>query len=1299
MTEGTDTLRSMIDSWEDFSQGFEGQWNIFGDDLYKKQDLIVRQNADPILAMTKMANMGEYIWKNQANDINALDGDNLFKDIEVLRPIRSMPMHLLKDGYESLWGSIPLKTTFNKNDVPKGAVVLDISSDTVSNFQYTNGLYSSVIPGTGDATTTMYSVTFMFSDIHKAQSQIVPMLIQFERCPIIPVWIQGLVEDGITAVAQLQCTISVMPGTPGVIVQMTVAEVDVSAYSLLQADDSKDGVNDVPFLPAITNYDLLKWYVNEFDNDRDPRYMTVNNNGEYDKSGSHRILRNIIKSARAIAKNDNAILPSAEFSLFKLSPKYIAMIRGMQSIIERVIGFITDPLPEMNEADIIGEDGIPIAGPAAFKYRLIEEIKSIAGFEDTGDGVELVYYKPQGAIDEDIENDSYLAVQPDEYYYFDSDNPDYDQIFVNKPPEYVPINAIMAIEDSINGIWKILANEDISGSLAANEIPLKELKGHFLRVCDVIVSYKSHLIDDDNIAHWFQPVFGTDGEQTMFAKKVTLTLENLFKVQSCAGSPSSLYQFIGSGGGQLHIEADDTNKNYLKIKNMFREMSKNLNIIKNHAPIPPSTAFSRIITHVTLLANKYHFVPDSLSVQTVPNMPGLNRLSMKFTMFDDNLIDRSRVHKYHGSGLAIGDNGTNTEIIDDGGLIDRPSGIGPDSGFWHAVAAPFSFAKLFGRSTSLRNPLSKASIEQSSFYDLYSHWFRTERKMYTENVYPMPLPTWGEVIGAVDKDGYPICHIKWDDILYLFNNDIVEWNKSNLSDNNEIVLGVQKELETLMLLCPVPPDFWCRQVLSDFYTKFIDNTRAQLEQELLLGEGIAGHYNGPSATANQASVDYTSTDDLVTIDTSARLAAEEDVSAILSFTETLSAKSPSYPAKERFSILDKLWDESRYSGKFSIIRSFPAIWTSFTDHTAFGYGAHLTDLSWGYGMLKQCIISRNDEDPVDQASIQLINLFGNLDDPLFSRGGLVEAFLSTGTLDYMVTKDALEGGMKDDLHTDWNQAMMKFGNRFQQYVRESIATHFGVYPTTYESYLWWERKARQMTDSLPMSTGQRVHIRIGYGQPYSLKTVFNGTISSVSHGHIVNIDAKGFGEELTKIFKVGPKNRDACEPRREISRYLNLPQSKFLEGLANQMNFSEQHRETNPGLLEDLWLRHGQPLWYPTDGLGMDIFRTRLLLEGEKRQKTNNEWAQSDPSIFSGRLFTMNELLASSKDSYEYTPDTMNAENIINVYALSVLGDPNATSFADSSIDNYLNKLDFIENLVPADQEGPETIKYYGSRA
>ncbi len=1226
---------------------------------YIKQDEIMLANEGNLLGLCEQSsNVGHDIWNNQANDFVSVED---FDNVEINRPVRSMPLYMLKNGYESMWGCVPLN--INTSTIPSPtSVIIDISSDTASNFQYTNGLFSSVIPGTGDATSTIHTLTFFFSDVNAAQSYIVPMLIQFERCPIIPVWIDGLLAEGITAVAQLQCSIAITPGTPGVIIQMTVADVDISAYALLQDDLGSAGVNDVPFLPSITNSELLNWYITQFDNTNDPRFITVK-----DTLGNNtRKVGNIIELAKAASLRSPDILPSDTFSLFTLSQNYMDMLRGMQVIIDRIINFITNPLDEMNE----------FTSADAFKQSIKNDILSLVNIQVddnlVGPPSPIVFYK---------------FVEPTD---------------PNGEPTSIPFYVLNELDTAVDGIWNRLAVEETALNLDQNEAIIDELRGHFLTICDIIAQYRSSLFEENSIASWYDLVFGIEESRTFFAKTVTLTLENIFKVITCSGTTSSLYQFIGSGGGQLNIEADDIGNNYMSIRHMFRNLSKNLGILNTSSSIPPSMAFSRIISHVTLLANKYHFVPDTMSVTTVPGMPQLNKVNLKFTLFDDHLIDRSRVHKYHGSN--IGEDESQIEYEDEALRDNRDTrwrGFGP------AFNSLFNFNAFFGRSR--RNPLNEQSLRESSFYDLYEHWFKVERKTFTENVYPMVLPTWGEVLLATDSEGYPIIHLQYDDILSLFNNDIVEWGNDHEKD--EVYNVVREELEKLALLCHVPPDFWCRQIFTDMYEKSILDINNKLVG--LSAEGVRDVMptQGPIVTLNQDALDE-GRDIIENRNPDAIIdEARQDIHKLNEFSKVLAGSSPTFPIKDLFSVLDSVCDESRYSGKFSLIRSFPSIWISFTDHTAFGYGAHLTDMSWGYGMLKQCTISRGYDDPIDQANVQLINLFGNLDDPLFSRGGVIETFLSTGTLDYMITLDAINGGMWDTLATDMHQTATRLRVRLQNRIKESIATRFGVFPTAYESFLWWQRKASRISDTLPLSVGQRINIRMGYGQPYALNTLFNGSIATLSTGAIVNISAKGFGDELTKIFNTGPREETTAAPRRDMARMLNLPDSKWQESLMNTSNF------INSNSYIDWWIKHGIPLNYPTDGLGLDLFRTDLLLVGEGLQRENNTWIDPDPIKYNTRLYTAKELFTRNSDNLEYdevldqvvidtsnraeqsnseylfTPSVFKSEILLNIYALNAMGDPNAIDYYNeyNKQENFLiDANDYLQQLIDKRREEAE---------
>jgi len=1100
-----------------------------------------------------------------------------------------------------------------------GAVV-DVSKNVLSNFKYTGGIYGSPVPGSGDQITSVYMLRIAFDDAKSSVRAVAPLVRQFERCPIIPIKDMELAKDAVTAVAQLQMNIRTAEDLPdGMVVELMLAPINVANYMPAINGESLTS----PDFWAYVNYSLLKWYVYDFRNAADLRGVPLGSND-------------------AISDMES-MYGDVTLQIGRLDEGFVSDVYSVNAAINQVMDVILSTTDYFEPAT--DEDGNVVDRLTTVKDELRGKLRDALGIGDS-EGEKTKY---DDFIDEIAGSDGPLEQLYKALIAKDLDHP----------------TVVEAMRKIVEAIHK--AKADISGTMPESL------------------------------------VFNDIGLPNLACSAVNLQLINQFKSLPLENSGTGIWQYLGPGMSQLMIEAIEYNVDenpgpHNTLDRMMNGIADDVRQLAGAAQLPPSIMFCRVFSWPTILAGKFYCMPDAMQSATVQNQPGLRSLAMRFTLFDGDYVRRCNISKMWKFPQSSKYADMGVEGWDEGGAE------------WLRIGEQIKKGQL-------------------SFYDAYSMWFLAEEGLKYVNIYPMDLPTWGE-LSQVSDDYGPLNHISPETIGNYFKDAVTE-NKISLQNDRtgKVNMAFAKDISdhtskqnNSVIDAYAPPDFWCIQNDYDYMKPYIDaydkaNKEAGKIPERETGRGGAG----------------------------------------IKMEDTTNLDAPrmaNSPWAYDVAAGDFFLDETQYSCKFSLRRAFPAAYFMFTDHKMYAFGARVSDATWGYGALESMVISKPfpPAPPVDIAKIRLVNLFGALDDPVFIGGGLMQMVLSIGERDVleMIHQNKLRIPLMERNHLNVGQRYQITMNEAWESAWSSIhlgwdefmSRHRAATTTAAERFMNDLRKAKINSNILPLSDGQWVHVRLGYGQPYMLPTVFNGKITNFISGPVVDITCEGFGVELEKQFPVDVSDHQNVEPRQSMAELLNRPRGslKWIElyRWISQHGIKDAERNVSidagigtgvglmggaiaggtagaiagsagagvgaiPGALtgaaigmilgtgvgaavggakkypkspsEKPTLRETAPvekksanfslinergieLWYPTEGLGMDRYKTKFVLMAEGANVSHAAgWTNSQYTRTGKQSCNLSGLFASPDGGEDIDALNLQSELSMNMYPASCLAD------------------------------------------
>lgn len=204
----------------------------------------------------------------------------------------------------------------------------------------------------------------------------------------------------------------------------------------------------------------------------------------------------------------------------------------------------------------------------------------------------------------------------------------------------------------------------------------------------------------------------------------------------------------------------------------------------------------------------------------------------------------------------------------------------------------------------------------------------------------------------------------------------------------------------------------------------------------------------------------------------------EEIDALILTNEVPEYFLQQRSTKERFR--DSFHDMLEYDRRGRLVRAFPAYYMMLVDEGRKFMWWKLQDIFYEYSGIQSIDVVRDKKNVADTCMITLSNSKGNLSN-------------ATGAY----KKRSYNMGIAETL---WSLT---------------------PFPE-----IEWERKKREANlDSVELSTGARIHLRIGYGSnPVKLPTVFNGTITELQLGDIVSFVAQSDGIELNKLIPASPND-------------------------------------------------------------------------------------------------------------------------------------------------------------------------------
>jgi hypothetical protein len=219
-------------------------------------------------------------------------------------------------------------------------------------------------------------------------------------------------------------------------------------------------------------------------------------------------------------------------------------------------------------------------------------------------------------------------------------------------------------------------------------------------------------------------------------------------------------------------------------------------------------------------------------------------------------------------------------------------------------------------------------------------------------------------------------------------------------------------------------------------------------------------------------------------------------------------------------------DALSYDHRGRMIRAFPTFQMFIIDEGRMMQWHKLWDNFYGYNSLVSIDICKDRRIAADTAVISMTNMYNNL--------SMHDNEVSYGEWDY--TLGDLIWGSPDAKDRVWKT----------------------IWDLPDEDIL---AARRDELNSMMLSPGARIHLRLGYGaNAYRLPVVFNGTVTEMNTGDVVTVVAQGDGIELCNKLRVSPGDTNVegifgttTEPRDYMGQMLTS-KGNFLENLVNTVS-------------------------------------------------------------------------------------------------------------------------------------------------
>lgn len=195
-----------------------------------------------------------------------------------------------------------------------------------------------------------------------------------------------------------------------------------------------------------------------------------------------------------------------------------------------------------------------------------------------------------------------------------------------------------------------------------------------------------------------------------------------------------------------------------------------------------------------------------------------------------------------------------------------------------------------------------------------------------------------------------------------------------------------------------------------------------------------------------------------------------------------------------------LWmDHTLYNHQFEFISLFPTFHITLIDEMGWICGWKAMDNTYGSSRILELSVNSSKNRPADTAMIKMLNTWGDLQRPEISPNLVAQ---------YAVAFRKLPDDIWQEFKDTWTHA--------EEYISKISGPLFAQ---ALAEYIAFKAYQSRLYTSLFLKPGTRISIRMGYGSnPARLPLVFNGKITDINTGQILDIVAQGDGIELTPAF-------------------------------------------------------------------------------------------------------------------------------------------------------------------------------------
>lgn len=625
---------------------------------------------------------------------------------------------------------------------------------------------------------------------------------------------------------------------------------------------------------------------------------------------------------------------------------------------------------------------------------------------------------------------------------------------------------------------------------------------------------------------------------SIFIQGITVSLSNNFAKLQLQMHEDPVHQHIGGGESTVEISAIILGEeNLVRMRRMFQQIGGLARLEHAHGVL----GFLGVKNVLTQLASIKYILPSTFEVDTIPGYPRVYTVRMGFVDFDVFQQKREKLSSQQQQ----------------------------------------EFVKHFGK----RNPFLRLKQMWNAF-NAYPDFPLTLKDPEDNNT----------VVGTLDPDFYfRQFNVIDDDVVYWSNPiDSPEPNATATVNPNGSVTpspDSPSQAEDANTVEPSAQELGQLGASANFYSGYdfsdissaalTDRQKTQFDMRIQHSLGVSG------SAQNQAQLVEISSGGLLrfgTYDSTTKQQKWAGADKGKGITYNLLDDHPSYATQlpaiygltpfssynhpyanntsspfNQFQLMMRDMQYRNVGGR--MVRAFPTYMLWLIDEGGRFGGVKLFDNFYGLQSVVDFSVHSSEDILGDTLVLRVSNLYSKLTTPY--KG-------------YLLSSDGYPGAVSQtDQATDWQAALINRGIIIDQNLRSGLGDYV------------------QELDSIRLKPGVRVHLRMGYSaNPNALQTVFNGTITEVKAGEIVEITAQSDAIELSPYVNTSNKKGHSgeidgalntgfwmSEPRDLMVRLLSMGSSTFKEAFAHAtqgMIFSENR----------FGIRHfGQILYEPINQL------------------------------------------------------------------------------------------------------------------